>query len=442
MTLIKSLLLGSAAGIVAVASAQAADLPTKKAAPAAEYVRICNVGGVTGYVIPGTDTCLKVGGLLTAQYTVGTTADQYRPTSTTTLALSNLKKYEDAMGFYTRGRLAMEAASNTAYGPLYAKILINANFGQGFDSGTAGGGHASFAELDTGYLTWAGLTAGKKHSFFDVLAGSINTWDDIITPDQNRNMLAYTASFGGGFSATISIETPNDNPAAPVVPGASFGRLGVRAPDIVGSLDVNQGWGSAKLAGAAHDVRVEDAAGFDKKVWGYAVTGAVTFNIPSMPGSDVKVQAVYAHDAINYSGLLNPGAFNYSGMGGPGAFGAPLSDVVSFGGGAWGNTNAWSVAGGGDFAIGPTFKISPEASYGQVNLTNNPALSGWTTKWSEFVGGGTFEWTPVKNLVFDLDLLYATGKDEAPHGYVGVGANAWKTTFSGFNGKLRIERDF
>ena len=37
MTLIKSTLLGSAAGIVAVAGAQAADLPTRKAAP----VRIC-----------------------------------------------------------------------------------------------------------------------------------------------------------------------------------------------------------------------------------------------------------------------------------------------------------------------------------------------------------------------------------------------------------------
>jgi hypothetical protein len=38
MTLIKSLLLGSAAGIVAVASAQAADLPTHKTAPV-QYVQ-------------------------------------------------------------------------------------------------------------------------------------------------------------------------------------------------------------------------------------------------------------------------------------------------------------------------------------------------------------------------------------------------------------------
>ena len=38
MTLIKSLLLGSAAGIVVVASAQAADLPTHKTAPV-QYVQ-------------------------------------------------------------------------------------------------------------------------------------------------------------------------------------------------------------------------------------------------------------------------------------------------------------------------------------------------------------------------------------------------------------------
>ena len=62
MTLIKSLLLGSAAGIVAVASAQAADLPTRKAAPV-EYVKVCNVGGITGWTLPGSDTCVKFIGL-------------------------------------------------------------------------------------------------------------------------------------------------------------------------------------------------------------------------------------------------------------------------------------------------------------------------------------------------------------------------------------------
>jgi hypothetical protein len=45
-----------------VAGAQAADLPTRKAAPV-EYVRICDAYGAGFFYIPGTDTCLKVGGL-------------------------------------------------------------------------------------------------------------------------------------------------------------------------------------------------------------------------------------------------------------------------------------------------------------------------------------------------------------------------------------------
>jgi hypothetical protein len=47
MTLMKSILLGSAA-----------------AAPA-EYVKICNVGGMAGFIPPGSDTCLKIGGYIT-----------------------------------------------------------------------------------------------------------------------------------------------------------------------------------------------------------------------------------------------------------------------------------------------------------------------------------------------------------------------------------------
>ena len=77
MTLIKSILLGSAAGIVAVASAQAADLPTKKAAPVVQYVRICNVGGITGWTLPGSDTCVKLSGYITAQFTGGNLETQY-----------------------------------------------------------------------------------------------------------------------------------------------------------------------------------------------------------------------------------------------------------------------------------------------------------------------------------------------------------------------------
>ena len=77
MTLIKSILLGSAAGIVAVASAQAADLPTHKAAPVVQYVQICNVGGIVGWTLPGSDTCIKLSGYLTAQVQGGNLNTQY-----------------------------------------------------------------------------------------------------------------------------------------------------------------------------------------------------------------------------------------------------------------------------------------------------------------------------------------------------------------------------
>src|SRR6185437_1541203 len=76
MTLMKSILLGSAAGIVAVASAQAADLPTRKAAPV-EYVKVCNVGGSTGSTLPSSDTCVKFSGYMTAQVEGGNLNTQY-----------------------------------------------------------------------------------------------------------------------------------------------------------------------------------------------------------------------------------------------------------------------------------------------------------------------------------------------------------------------------
>jgi hypothetical protein len=60
MSKIKSLILGSAAALVAATGAQAADLPVK--AKAVQYVKICSLYGAGFYYIPGTDTCIKLGG--------------------------------------------------------------------------------------------------------------------------------------------------------------------------------------------------------------------------------------------------------------------------------------------------------------------------------------------------------------------------------------------
>jgi hypothetical protein len=59
---VKKMILGSVAGILAIGTAQAADLPVK--AKAVEYVRICSLYGAGFFYIPGTDTCIKLGGYL------------------------------------------------------------------------------------------------------------------------------------------------------------------------------------------------------------------------------------------------------------------------------------------------------------------------------------------------------------------------------------------
>src|SRR5436189_537651 len=62
----RQLLLATAAGFVATAGAQAADLPVK--AKAVEYVKICSLYGIGFYYIPGTDTCIRIGGHLRSEY--------------------------------------------------------------------------------------------------------------------------------------------------------------------------------------------------------------------------------------------------------------------------------------------------------------------------------------------------------------------------------------
>ncbi len=170
MTLMKSLLLGSAATLVVVAGAQAADLPTKKGAPAAEYVKICNIGGIAGFVIPGSDTCLKISGTLYAMGEVGNLNQQYdwagttKANSTHGFDESALKQGADTntrddLGYSTRFNFALDAANNTAYGVLTAHIDINFNIGSGFNSPGSVGYAQNWVNINHAYLQWAGITA-------------------------------------------------------------------------------------------------------------------------------------------------------------------------------------------------------------------------------------------------------------------------------------------
>ncbi|NNM74224.1 porin [Enterovirga aerilata] len=305
MKLVKSLLLGSAAGFCAVAGAQAADLPVRKAAPV-EYVRVCTAHGAGFFFIPGTDTCLRVGGRARFEY-------QYTQQNTRNASVS---------GFRGLGRLNIDARTSTPYGTLraFVRFEIASRTGGYLKSGTQerfanafpGFGQDTVSQLqkyvdvDKAFVQFAGITAGRAQSFYDFYAGDLEFFGAGIYSNANTNLLAYTATFGGGFSATISMEDPvyRRNPvftqantgviglAAGLAPSAQngvnfvsgavplafvgnvFNAAGVptsglaldvaqrsNLPDFVGALRYDGAWGSAQVAAAVHEVRVGGYAG-------------------------------------------------------------------------------------------------------------------------------------------------------------------------------------
>src|SRR6201747_402234 len=128
MKMVKSLILGSAAGLVAMSGAQAPDLPVK--AKAVEYVRIFSLYGAGFYFIPGTDTCIKLGGYLRVDTTFnGSIYDQ--PAWSGDLGQHN--RYADYFASRSRMALTVDTRTATEYG-------VVRTFGQGdFQFSTYGG---------------------------------------------------------------------------------------------------------------------------------------------------------------------------------------------------------------------------------------------------------------------------------------------------------------
>ena len=241
MGTIASILLGSACGSLAIAGVQASDLPTRKAAPIA-YVKVCNIFGGSYFYIPGSDVCLKIGGVVRAEY-------YYRggaPTSVANQAAYNLAGvayWRDAIQWRARDYVTIDARSTTDFGDLrgYASVRYTNDsrptspFGGGKisapglplgakeNAGSFQGLSNSQVNIDAAYVQWAGLTAGVAHSFFDFYTHNYEIGSySVGTSDQPLDLVAYTLKFGG-FSATASVEDPTSrrigNSTADTTPG-------------------------------------------------------------------------------------------------------------------------------------------------------------------------------------------------------------------------------
>ena len=63
----------------------------------------------------------------------------------------------------------------------------------------------SSVNVDKAFIQWGGLTAGRFQSFFDFYADNDN-FHGMGGSDSTTQGLAYTYTFGNGFSATLAIE--------------------------------------------------------------------------------------------------------------------------------------------------------------------------------------------------------------------------------------------
>ncbi len=338
MKMVKSLLLGSAAGLVAVAGAQAADLPVK--AKPVEYVKICSIYGAGFFYIPGTDTCIKIGGWVRAEYAFQTGNSDVPFVIGGDGRNNRIDTRESA--FRARWVTSLDVRTQTEYGTLRAYTRA------GFQT-TTGETTQGRIYTERAFIQFAGFTFGKSQSYFDFFGGAFCYGCGYMSNSSQTGaagtlLAAYTATFGNGFTATLSIEDgsmrrggvwdagadaltigayPGPSSLAdsynfvPVTTGDSAAN-GI--PDIVGSLRVDQAWGSAQIAGALHQVRggyygnntntiPPVAAGpgaftglAPSDAWGWAAMGGIVLNIPWNKGDKFWVEGTVGQGTLGYAG--------------------------------------------------------------------------------------------------------------------------------------------
>ncbi len=443
MKMVKSLLLGTAAGLVAVAGAQAADLPVK--AKPVEYVKICSLYGAGYYFIPGTDTCLKIGGFVRAEINFNAAGSH---TTNVNGPMSQYTRLGDTHTWRTRMGVNFDARNQTEYGTLRAYSSVWFTHTSGTD----------IVQFDRAFIQFAGFTFGKVSSAVTApwaglpgtSAGRFFGADDY---GSGVNGIQYTASFGNGVTATIALEDAPyrrvgnlydrvdaiNSPTATALATMSGG--GVRFPDIVGNIQVNQAWGTAFLG--AHATQkfpgyygATEDTGSPGSEWGYAVTAGLNLKLPQLgAGDQMWVEATYTKGILGrLTGASNPGTIGVYGSSSVGyqsvAFGYLIDGV--FDASTCSNmelTSGWGVAAGIEHYWVPSrlrsslFGSYTSIDYGtQANTwlcSKYTAGSGFTGANGTFAAGSTCDfdldiwtvgsrtiWTPVAGLDFTAEVLY------------------------------------
>ncbi|ETR78980.1 hypothetical protein X566_05045 [Afipia sp. P52-10] len=395
------LLLASGAGLATATAANAADLPVK--AKPIEYVKICSLYGAGFYYIPGTDTCIRIGGHIRSEISFGN--GRGTATQSWTATDGNATNTRDRDQFYTRTRvfLQTDVRTQTDFGTLRAFSLIRYEISTPVGLTSAAGTIFN----DAAIIQWGGFTIGKLGtSFID------NPWNYAFkysaytfgTPDTASGpfAVAYTHQFGNGVTASVSLEDGkfrkrgNYNGATPL---SAWGnpavgtdtRGGNTWPEIVGQFRIEQAWGGFHLAGHLVNNHIAYACGASgatcteitgptpaDKIGG-GVTAAMKLNVPTGVNDALYISGSYSlgntQDAFN-STLVQPAGF--------GIFGSSNLNYGSIVGG-YQFDSVYSTAGGAGAGkvFGPTGQQLTKTYGGLLAFEH-----GWDAAWRTSVFGG------------------------------------------------------
>jgi hypothetical protein len=333
---IKSLLLGSAAALVAVSGARAADAVVIAEPEPMEYVRVCDVYGTGFFYIPGTETCLRVGGYIRYDIGVGQRGIQ-DAIDKSELEDGNLE-LNDTYYKRVRFQLRVDSRSETELGTLRTYAAVNFQY----DTNTAGADVTGdglvdgvFVEaedefgIEHAYIELGGFRIGKTDSMFSTFTGYAGgvIGDDlgVAYGPFGTHQIAYTFTGGNGFSAAIALEE-----------GADGFELDDYIPHVVGGLAWTQGWGGVSAV-AAYDSVSEEWA------------GKVRLDVNATEQLSLFVMAGYKSGA-NEIGVDTDG---------DGDADFDLDEPNYYG--SWGGD--WAVWGGGTYTVSEKTKINVQLAY-------------------------------------------------------------------------------
>ncbi len=251
-----SLLLSSAAVLVA-GSAFAADLPAKKAAPAAA-VTACPAFGAGFFQLPGSDTCLQLGGFMNYMAT-------YSDEDQSLAQAGNL-------------RLTLDARSNSEIG-------VIRGFGRIGNDG-----------MERAYVQFGGLTVGKNASLADI-AGT-NAWNYGSNLGGGSNVGATYAATMGAVTLSLGIaDSANNNITTTTNGTTATATYSSGTPDLLAGISAKTGPVDVKLVAVSHTA-VDDTG----ETQGYAVVGRIGASVGG--GFGVALFGGISEAAADYTGNI------------------------------------------------------------------------------------------------------------------------------------------